>query len=128
MEVKNAFFCDYANLEVSGKVNVLGIFNDINSVQFPVTQSQFFFVALIEGHRSESGQHQIKINFVDEDGKDVLPSMNAPFEITSNKPDSTFILNLQGVVFSKPGAYSADIVVDNHHLRSVKLVLNKIQP
>lgn len=126
MEVKNAFFCDAAIADSSGKVSVLGIFTNINSKQFPVKHPNMALVAIIEGHRIEAGQHQIKIEFVDSDGHNIIPSMQGTFKIAPGSTTANFILNLQQTSFIKPGIYSADIGVDNQHLRSVTLTLNQI--
>lgn len=85
MEVKYAFFCDAATVDSAGKLNVLGIFTNINMVKFPGRYHQMYFVAALEGHRSEIGKHKFKINFVDEDGKEIIKPLEGKLEINEKK-------------------------------------------
>ncbi|OPX85511.1 MAG: hypothetical protein A4E53_03505 [Pelotomaculum sp. PtaB.Bin104] len=121
LEVKNAFFCDAAIADSSGKVSVLGIFTNINAKQFPAKHPNMTLVAIIEGHRIEAGLHQIKIDIVDSDGHNIVKPIEGTFEIAPNRTTANFILSLQQTTFTKPGTYSADIAVDKRHLRSVTL-------
>ncbi len=121
MELKAAFFCDGANISREGKVNILGIFSAIASNNFPAVHPHMIFAIMLNGHRSEVGQHSMKINFIDEDGREIIPAFHGTFEILPDNLESNFILNLANIQFKKPGLYAADIVIDNHNMKSVNL-------
>lgn len=126
MEVKYSFFCEAAATDSSGRLSVLGIFDIINALELPAMYPHLTFVVAIAGHRSELGLHQLKINFIDTDGKPFLPPLELSFELTRDRPNSNIILNLNNITFSHSGTYCADIVVDNHHLKTVELMIKKI--
>jgi hypothetical protein len=126
MEVTNAFFCDAATVDAAGKINALGIFSVINATIFPATHPQMSLVIIIEPHRSEIGKHQIIVNFVNEDGKNFLPPMQNEFEIITMNQHVSFTFNIYNVTFPQAGVYSADIVIDKHHLRTVSITVNQV--
>lgn len=127
MQIKYSFFCDAANIDTTGKVNALGIFNNINSENFPLIYPKMTFVAGIEGRRSEAGQHHMKIKFIDEDGKDIIPPMENVIESSVSKPNTNLLFDLVGINFHNPGVYSLDIIMDNQLLRSESISVFKVQ-
>lgn len=120
---KYSFFCDAANIDSSGKVSALGIFTSINTTKLPVTHTSMTFVACIEGRSSEAGRHPFRINFIDDDGKDVIPPMQGELEVTQATLNAILILSLNSVTFPQPGTYSMDLVVDNQVLASENLAV-----
>lgn len=121
MEVRAAFFCDAANISKEGKVNILGVFSAITASKFPTAHGHMAFVALINGHRSEIGNHHIKINFIDEDGRELISPFTGNFIINKESPEVNFILNLSNIKLPRPGLYAADIIIDNHNMKTVTL-------
>lgn len=99
-----AHFCDYASLDKGGKLNVIGIFNNITFNEFPATQAQMFFVVNIHG--KVAGNYQVKIRFErTRDAALVIPIVIQDFEVTSEEKNQGFILQLNGVVFNSPDMY-----------------------
>jgi hypothetical protein len=121
LKLKYSFFCDAANIDSSGKISALGIFTNINAQQFPAIQPAMTFVTCIEGRKSESGQHPFRINFIDDDGNDIMPPMQGEIDIAQNSSNANIIVNLNAITFPKPGTYSMDLVIDNQVLASESL-------
>ncbi len=121
MKHKYSFFCDAANVDSSGKVSALGIFTDIRTQQFPAIHQTMTFVACIEGRSTEAGKHPFRINFIDDDGKDIIPPMQGKINITRNSLNANIMLKLNTVTFPKPGTYSMDLIVDNQVIASESL-------
>ena len=126
LNIEFAFFCDSANIAMGNKLNVMGVFKNINTAKFPCTHPHMFLVVSIDGHRSEVGQHQLKINFVDEDGKNIISPFEGQFEIAENNLSNSFLLEFNGVEFPNSGIYAADITIDNQHKKTVTLALNQV--
>ena len=82
--------------------------------------------------RVEEGPHKVKLNFVDEDGKLVMPSIDIPVEVAV--PEDTifvsrnFIVNIQQLKFDKPGLYSIDISLDDQPQASIPLLVKHNPP
>lgn len=127
MDARHAFFCDAATSDSSGKLNVLGIFDNIKAKAFPATHPEMSLVLTLRGHRSEIGSHALKINLVDADGKEILPPIEGKFVLHPEALDANLILHIQNLILPAPGTFSADITVDNHFLQSVALTVRAIK-
>jgi hypothetical protein len=130
MVIQVAALCDAAT-DSAGKLNMLGAFDTINAVQVPAVHPQCSIALRIMFQRIEEGAHKLKLNFVDEDGRLVMPSIEIPVEV--NLPEDAtfisrnFIVNIQQLKFATPGLYSIDIALDGRHEGSIPLQV-KMQP
>jgi hypothetical protein len=77
--------------------------------------------------KNEEGTRKVKLNFVDEDGKSVMPPIEMPIEVTV--PEETiflsrnFIVNIQKLTFEKEGLYSIDIALDGRQVGNIPLLV-----
>lgn len=127
MNVNLLVLCDAANVSREGKLNILGEFDSIHASTFPLTYPTMVLVVRLEAHPTEAGDHQMKLQLFDSDGADVVPPLQGEFP-TGDPPfpgvgirTAPLILQMHGVRFDKPGHYSFELLVDNHHLRSLPL-------
>jgi hypothetical protein len=127
MNVNLAVLCDAANVSREGKLNILGEFDSIHVATFPLVYPTMVLVVRLEAHPTEAGEHALKLHLVDEDGGDCVPPLQGAFA-TGDPPfpgvpirTAPLILQMHGVRFDKPGHYSFELLVDNHHLRSLPL-------
>jgi hypothetical protein len=124
MNVNLAVLCDAANVSREGKLNILGEFDSIHVANFPLVYPTMVLVVRLEAHPTEAGEHALKLHLVDEDGGDCVPPLQGGFPGVPIRT-APLILQMHGVRFDKPGHYSFELLVDNHHLRSLPLhVLN----
>jgi hypothetical protein len=131
MEIQIASLCDAAT-DSLGKLNILGTFDTINAAQMPAVHPQCSIALRIIFQRIEEGAHKLKLNFVDEDGRLVMPSIDIPVEVALPE-DATFvsrnfIINIQQLKFANPGLYAIDIALDNRHEGSVPLLVKLQSP
>ena len=111
MDIQVAVLCDAAT-DNSGKLNILGTFDTIYTSQLPAIHPQCSIALRLVFSKMEEGHKDLKLNFVDEDGKLVMPSIDIPVDITV--PDDTsfisrnFIINIQQLRFERPGLYGID--------------------
>ncbi|HVR37183.1 MAG TPA: hypothetical protein VMS21_15175 [Methylomirabilota bacterium] len=124
MNIQVAVLCDAA-MDYQGKLSLLGTFDTIHAGQIPAFHPQCSIALRIVFSRIEEGSHKLKINFVDEDGKLVMPSIDVPVEVIL--PGETtfisrnFIINIQQLRFEKAGTYSIDIAMDGRQEASIPL-------
>jgi hypothetical protein len=72
MKITLAVLADYANITREGKLNILGIFDAINTQDFPVTHPQMQLVMRFEADVSEAGKaKKLEIKLMDDDGRTV---------------------------------------------------------
>jgi hypothetical protein len=129
MDIQVAVLCDAAT-DYKGKLNLLGTFNSVFTRDLPANYPQCSIVLRVVFNRVEEGSHKLKINFVDEDGKFVMPSIELPFEVSVPAEDSfayrNFILNIQRLKFEKFGQYAVDIAIDGRQEASIPMEVKQI--
>jgi len=72
VHVDFAVLADYALIDQQGKLSVLGIFQHVWVATFPAVHPRTHLVLRVKGRRTEIGEHQIRIRFVDEHGKELM--------------------------------------------------------
>ncbi len=129
MNIQVAVLCDAAT-DNGGKMNLLGAFDTIYSQQFPAVHPQCSIALRLTFSKVEEGAHKLRLNFVDEDGKLVMPSIELPIEVTVPEDSivisRNFIVNMQQIKFAKPGLYSIDLAMDNRQESSIPLVVKQM--
>ena len=129
MDIQVAVLCDAAT-DYNGKLNFLGAFDTIFTAQLPATHPQCSIALRLTFNKVEEGNHNVKLNFVDEDGKLVMPSI--PIAVEVAVPEDTifvsrnFIVNIQQLKFEKPGLYSIDIAMDGRQEGSIPLLVKQM--
>lgn len=126
MTIQIAVLCDAAT-DYNGKLNLLGTFDTILTSQLPAIHPQCSIALRICFTRIEEGSHKMKMNFVDEDGKLVMPSIDMPLDVAI-PPDAAyvvrnFVINIQQLKFEKPGQYSVDLAFNGRHEMSIPLTV-----
>ena len=124
MNIQMAVLCDAAT-DYAGKLNVLGTFDTIVTGHLPAFHPQCSIALRISFSKIEEGTHKVKVNFVDEDGRFVMPSIDMPVEIVVpgdlNFLVRNFIINIQQLKFDKPGQCSIDIAIDGRQETNIPL-------
>ena len=129
MDIQVAVLCDAAT-DYKGKLNLLGTFNSVHTRELPANYPQCSIVLRVVFKLVEEGSHKLRINFVDEDGKFVMPSIELPFEVSVPENDSfadrNFILNIQRLKVEKFGQHAVDIAIDGRQEASIPLEVKQI--
>ena len=131
MKLALLLIADYANLTRDGKLNVMGIFREINAVQFPARHSSMHLVAKLLPELGEYGdKRDLAVKLLDPDGKELM-NISGEIEVPQPQqgypPEVNVILELKDVVFPQPGPYSFVILVDKDHKGSLPIYVNKIE-
>jgi hypothetical protein len=130
MTIQVAVLCDAAT-DYNSKLNLLGTFDTILTSQLPAQHPQCSIALRIAFDRAEEGRHNLAMNFVDEDGKPIMPPVNAAVDIVF-PPDDTFmsrnfVVNIQQLKFEKAGLYSIDLSLDQRPVSSIPLVVKMME-
>ncbi|MEO7299490.1 MAG: hypothetical protein ABI042_13050 [Verrucomicrobiota bacterium] len=129
MTIQLAVLCDAAT-DYNGKLNILGTFDTIFAQQFPASHPQCSVALRVSYSKMEEGNHTLKINFVDEDGQSIMPSVDIPVEVIL-PGDTTFIsrnfvLNIQQLKFDSAGLYAIELSSDGQHEASIPLAVKEM--
>src|SRR3954469_4741585 len=116
MQVNLLVLCHAADVSRDGKLNTLGGFDSIHAASFPLTYPTMVLVVRLEAHPTEAGDHRMKLQLQDEDGRDVVPPLQGEFP-TGAPPfagvplrTAPLILQMHGVRFERPGHYSFELL------------------
>src|SRR5580698_1141516 len=117
MNIEVFSLCDAATVEVSGKLNVLGAFDTIWSVNMPAVYPQCAIALRIRFENIERGEHRVSVNFVDLDGKHIIPTADGTISINfsdeQRSGSANLVLNLQMLKLENYGEYSIDLAIDS---------------
>ena len=116
MRIDFAVCCDYAIIDHFGKLSVLGIFQHIWVGTFPAVHPRLHLVIRLTGHRTELGDHKIRIELLDENDHEI---MKGDGTVTFNEPPAGVLEIEAGAVlvfdvpFEAPGKFRFEISVDD---------------
>ena len=122
MNIDFAFICDYA--QAGPKMNALGIgFDTIYAAKVPVKHNHFSLVMQLRASVVEIGTKKMVIHIIDDDGKDVVPPLNANFPLQvkehSTEAVGRIVLEFGNVEFQHFGSYSVRAVIEGLEMASI---------
>jgi len=132
MNIQVAVLCDAAT-DDNGKLNLLGAFDTIFTPQLPAAHPQCSIALRVTFFSDDEGQHNLRLNFVDADGRSIMPDF-PPIPVEVSLPDDThfgtrnFIVNIQQLKFEGPGLYSIDLSLDDRPITSIPLMVKHNPP
>lgn len=119
MKLLTLLAADYANIAQGGKLNVMGIFRNINAQKFPIRLSSMHLVVKLGAELGEYGiTRQMTIILMDEDGNEMLRisgNVELPDTGGRQRPEANAILELKDIVFPNPGTYDFVVLIDKEH-------------
>ncbi|MBF0490403.1 MAG: hypothetical protein HQL15_07250 [Candidatus Omnitrophica bacterium] len=125
MHVEVFSLCDAATVDAGGKLNILGAFDTIWAVELPVVYPQFAVALRVRFESIERGEHKVAFNFIDMDGKHILPAANGVININfqdgQRSASANSIINVQRVKLENYGEYAIDIAIDGRKEASLPL-------
>jgi hypothetical protein len=131
MNIQVAVLCD-ATTEDSGKLNLLGAFDTIYARELPAIHPQCAVALRVTFFNGDEGKRQLKLNFVDADGRAIMPPIEIPVEVALPEDvhfgTRNFIINIQQLKFDEPGLYSVDISLDDQSQASIPLLVKHVPP
>ncbi|MFA6160329.1 MAG: hypothetical protein WC678_04580 [Parcubacteria group bacterium] len=113
--------CENAFTSSDGKLNVIGIFDQINALNFPALHPRLMIVTSVAGN---IGKYIENIEIVSPKGEIIARAGN-PIEIFKDGGSTNFIADFIGIVFPEDGVYKIRVkinetVVDNNGFIMIK--------
>jgi hypothetical protein len=131
MNIQVAVLCDAAT-DDNGKLNLLGAFDTIFAAQLPAVHPQCAVALRVTFMSGDEGERKLKLNFVDADGKSIMPPIEIPVAVSL--PDEAlfltrnFIVNIQQLKFADEGLYSVDVRLDDKSQGNIPLQIKLLPP
>ena len=131
MNIQVAVLCDAATDE-NLKLNLLGAFDTISTPQLPAVHPQCSIALRVTFGHQDEGEHKLRLNFVDADGRSIMPSIDIPVQVVLpgdlHFGTRNFIVNIQQLKFENPGLYSIDLSLDDQPQGSIPLLVKYNPP
>jgi len=122
--------CDSA-VDYAGKLCVLGAFDHIRAREAPHVVGHCAVLARVRFHRIEEGPHKLRVTIANEDGRTLLPPVDAQVTVqfgeTSRSAAFNLIMAINGLKFDQFGEYTVDLAVDGVHQGSLPLYFDQIR-
>jgi len=126
VEVPLGLLADAANVSQEGKLNVLGVFDEISSAAFPAVHSALVLVLRFECNSTEFNQTKpISIIFRDADGREIN-RIDGELVVSGKGPagGSQVIIPVTGLILPGEGAYDFVIQVSGETKKHIPLRAN----
>ena len=82
MDIPLAVLADSANVSQEGKLNIFGIFDQLNIASFPVRHPHMTLVFQLTASPAEGGRsHQVVVHCMDEDGGKLFEATTSHFRL-----------------------------------------------
>ncbi len=113
-------FCTNAGAGSDGKLNIHGIFNELQAPDFPARQDRIVLVGIVEWPHDLAGRIPFTVDLTDPEGKSIF-SIEGHTDVEarpkSKAPAKThLILPLEKVMFPVPGHYRVRININGTEL------------
>jgi len=124
---------DYANTTPNGKLNVLGIFDQINANQFPAAHLSMMAIAKISlelGERVDVPR-PMALRMLTEDGEPIVElttELKFPPQQDNKRPEVNIIVQLANVTFPQPGRYELKLFINEETRAVTPIQVNQLQP
>ncbi len=120
MDIDLSLLADAATIDGSGKLNILGVFDRISASAFPAQHGRMALVLRFAAGLPEAGPHNVGIRLSGPDGEELL-RLDGEMQLAPGPRSAgggvkvPHVLNLDGIVFARPGNYTFDVSVDGEH-------------
>jgi hypothetical protein len=127
MELDFAFLADAATVDASGKLSVLGVFDRIRAREFPARHGRIVLVMRLAAGPEDVGEHEVAIRLRSPERQEVL-RVDGQVRVGVPPPSDdririSQVLNLDGIVFPRPGRFHFEIRLDGDEVARLPLVL-----
>ncbi len=126
MVVEIFALCDAAT-DYGGRMNLLGVFELLAAPRLPVVKDHCSVAARLRFDRTGAGLRQVAVRFVNAEGRQPVPDMIAPMQVTVADGRSTsavnLVLNINGLLLPAFGLYEVQLLVDGRLSATLPLMV-----
>ncbi|HWV57565.1 MAG TPA: hypothetical protein VNZ57_08955 [Longimicrobiales bacterium] len=129
MELILALACDDARERADGKLDVLGIFNELHAPGFPAMQDRMTVVFIVEWARGEEGRQPLRVDLVDDRDQKVLTIQGhtevTPYVEGRPPPQTRLVMPLERVIFPHAGRYTFKLTAAGSSSRAFSMFVGE---
>lgn len=127
MKLNFGFVCDYASFGMGGKLNILGIFKNINGLDLPIIHPQLFIVVNVLIDKEGTYKEVIKLIRKEDNQEIITPlefNLSASKQPEGKKIEWGVVGQINNIKFEKSGKYEFKIFVNDELVDSIPLNVN----
>ena len=126
MEIEIFTLADFAQ-DNNSKLTIVGTFDAINVVQFPVSHPACSLACRLRFGMKESGQHDFSLRLIDSKGKEIIQPIKGDINIAppanGQFTSVNMVVNFNQLQFPEAGRYSFELYVDGDWKTGLPLFL-----
>ncbi len=125
------FFCNQADTEPDGTLNLRGIRNELYAPAFPARQDRLFLAGIVEWQREVHGRQEFVIHLNGPDRKSIF-TIEGNTDVDS-RPDSRppaktqLVLPMENLIFTTAGEYQIEVYIAGQTKKGPILYLMKTE-
>jgi len=132
MKVKLAVLADFASITRERKLNILGIFDELNTAEFPAQLPIFYVVVAYDAGPAEfDSEKATHIVLTDDDGNEMVRLEQKITVSRARRPGTRSTMNqitgIAGLPFPKAGEYQFVVLIDGGEAATIPLRVNEIK-
>lgn len=132
MRVSLALLADYANVSREGKLNIMGIFDNVNATSVPTAHGQMQLVLTIEGSAAEAGKdHPMEIELISPTKEPVF-KLNGSIHLgkvpTGAPAKANSTIQLNNLVFRQFGRYYFVVTIEGAVREEIPFTVVEVKP
>lgn len=111
MELILSFACESARARPDGRLDIVGVFDELSAPGFPAAQDRMTVVFVMEWSAGQEGRQEFQADLVAADGTKVL-TIEGHTDIAragSGRPRTQLIMPLEHVIFPNAGEYRFEL-------------------
>ncbi len=120
---------DFASVTGEGKINIMGVFHEINPLTMPFVLPQMFAVVVYEASVAERGLEKVsRVVLLDADANEIMnleQTVRIPDARPGTQPVVNQILGLAGLRFETSGDYQFSFLIDGDEKGTLSLRVNE---
>jgi hypothetical protein len=117
--------CDDVRREDNGKFILIGLFETIGAVDFPVRHMKLY---IMNCWCSGMGEFSQKTRIIAPDGSKISEDEQTTFRLNDLRSKHRIVARFNNLLFSAPGEYSVEVLLDKELKVRYPLVVEKIKP
>ena len=111
----NLFFCQHADTNEDGQLNISGIFSELYAPAFPARQDLLVIAGIIEWDKQQQGKIPFRINLADKHGKAIF-TIEGHSEVDARAENQApartqLLMPVKKIVFPEAGRYRAECMI-----------------
>lgn len=128
MELILALTCEDASARPDGRLDIVGVFDELSAPGFPAAQDRMTVVFVMEWPRGQEGRQAFRADLVADDGTRVL-AIEGHTDVAdpdgARRPRTQLIMPLERVIFPHEGPYRFELTAAGETVSALSLLVSE---